>query len=71
MTCGIKMADVKVNIYEYAKRYDSRPATPRGGSISRLARSITSRIMRSRYWQSPSDRTTGVFAQLFVAIVEN
>ena len=55
MTCGIKMADVKVNIYEYAKRYGSRPATPRGGSISRLARSITSRIMRSRYWQSPGD----------------
>ena len=49
------MADVKVNIYEYAKRYGSRPATPRGGSISRLVRSITSRIMRSRYWQSPSD----------------
>ena len=39
MTCGIKMADVKVNIYEYAKRYGIRPATPRGGSISRLERS--------------------------------
>ena len=68
------MADVKVNIYEYAKRYGSRPATPRGGSISRLARSIT-KHNKSHYAKpilavAPRPHH-GVFAQLFVAIVEN